>query len=378
MSHPVPIRQLQSARTALEVNISALFRNFRFLQKAAEKRPLIAVVKANAYGHGAQLVARALADKFSEARLHGFAVATIDEAVELRESGIERPLYLLSETSRFDESVFQLVLRHNLCPVIGNLHTLKMLQKWCERSRNTISVDIKLNTGMNRLGLDEEDIPAAIHLLRKKNCRIDLHALISHFAAAEKRQPSLKQVRKFEKYVAAFRKYGLHPVCTHMENSEGVRHDRYVEGDMARVGLQLYGAGGTHLEPVGHWRACVLDLHRIKKGEGVGYGPIFRAPKDMRTATLGVGYADGYCRLFSNRSHVLIHGKKCPVIGAVSMDMISVDVSEIPEINLKSTATLLGKNGLIEIRAEDLAALARTIPYEVLTNISARVPRLRK
>jgi alanine racemase len=162
----------------------------------------------------------------------------------------------------------------------------------------------------------------------------------------------------------------------HLCNSAGLAENLYPEGNLARVGLNLYGLGDESLHPVATWRAQIYQVREISKGETVGYGARFKAKKKMRIAVLGVGYADGYRRIFSNRSQVIVRGKRCRVIGSVSMDLTAIDISAVPSASTKDFAVLLGGEGKERILAEELAAHANTISWEIMTGISSRVPRV--
>jgi alanine racemase len=238
-------------------------------------------------------------------------------------------------------------------------------------------VHLKFNTGMNRLGIDANEVPACLRVLASSP-RIRVEGLMSHFAAGEKpaAKHSKDQVKLFRFITEAFRAAGIAPRFLHMANSAGLATKLYPEGNLSRVGLHLYGIDDKNLKPVARWTAQVYQVRDLAKGDGVGYGPHFRAKKKMKMAVLGVGYGDGYRRAYSNRASVLLRGKRCPVIGAISMDLTAVDVSHVPSVSPRDRATLLGRDGRDSITAEELATHGRSIPWEVLTGISPRVPRV--
>jgi alanine racemase len=243
--------------------------------------------------------------------------------------------------------------------------------------RSEQTVHLKFNTGMNRLGIDPDEIDECLSMLRSSPS-VKVEGLMSHFAAAEKPKSmgTKRQVSLFRSIVGRYKAAGLEPRFLHLVNSAGLASALYPEGNLARVGLHLYGLDDNSLSPVARWTAQVYQVRELKKGDGVGYGHSFRATKKMKMAVLGVGYGDGYRRAYSNRAHVLLKGRRCRVIGSISMDLTAVDVSSVPSVTSQDRAVLLGRDGRERITAGELASHAKTISWEVLTAISSRVPRV--
>jgi alanine racemase len=261
--------------------------------------------------------------------------------------------------------------------VIGSLPVLRELVRTLAGFPGSREVHLKFNTGMNRLGIDPDETDECLRILR--GCpSVKVQGLLSHFAAGDRPSSSVTkaQLTAFRSIVERFRRAGIAPRYLHMANSAGLASRLFPEGNLARVGIHLYGLDDEELSPVARWTAQVYQVRELKKGDGVGYGPHFRAKKKMRMAVLGVGYGDGYRRAYSNKAHVLLRGKRCPVIGSVSMDLTAVDVSSLPAVTTRDRATLLGADGRDRITAAELAAHAKSISWEVLTGISPRVPRV--
>ncbi len=364
-------------QTALEIDLGLLKKNYKSLLSRAHGGALLALLKSNAYGHSQREVAQALEGLPASSRLHGFGVANVEEGIELRREGVHRPIYVLSGIQFYDGDLHRCLETVALTPVISSLEVLRQLAATLPHFPGERSVHLKFNSGMNRLGISVGELEECIEILGSSP-QIRVEGLLSHFAAGESpRSPlSRSQVKTFRELVKRFHAAGFRPKFIHMENSAGLASGLFPEGNLARVGIHLYGLDDQTLDPVARWTAQVYQVRELKKGDTVGYGPRFRARKKMRMAVLGVGYADGYRRALSNRAHVLLNGKRCPVIGTISMDLTTVDVSGVPSVSPRDRAVLLGKDGRERITAEELARHARSISYEILTGISARVPRV--
>lgn len=334
-------------------------------------------MKSDAYGHSHSEVARALMNAEPRGKLHGFGVANVEEAIELRREKIRGRIYVLSGIQNYNEQLHRCLETCDIIPVISSLPVLRQVVKLLRTLNAARSVHLKFNTGMNRLGIDESEVDECIRLL-KASPSVRVEGLMSHLAGGEKKaSPVTKaQVASFRRVVKKFADAGIAPNYFHIQNSAGLKNGILPEGNIARVGIHLYGVGDPKLEPVARWTTQVYQVRELKKGDSVGYGPVFRAKKKMKMAVLGVGYGDGYRRALSNKADVLISGKRCRVIGAVSMDLTAVDVSSVPSISPSDTAVLLGSDGRERISAEELAAHAKCIPWEILTGISPRVPRV--
>lgn len=373
----MPGRPWQVRQTALEIDLGLLKQNFKRLAARARGAELIALLKSDAYGHSHREISLALESLPEGAGLHGYGVANVEEGIEVRRSGVKRPIYVLSGIQYYNVELHRCLETCELTPVISSLSVLQQLAETLSELKAERSVHLKLNSGMNRLGIDPEEVPRCLKILRF--CKgIKVEGLLSHFASAEKPRASHSktQQERFRASVERFREAGIVPRYTHMNNSFGLQSGLFPEGNLSRVGVHLFGLDSLDLKPVARWTAQVYQVRDLKKGDGVGYGPHFRAKKKMRMAVLGVGYADGYRRAFSNKAEVLLKGKRCRVIGSISMDLTVVDISSVPSVSPRDHAILLGADGRDRITASELASHIKTISYEILTGISPRVPRV--
>jgi alanine racemase len=363
-----------------EIDLEAL--RFNFSQLRAQTRgdaEILAVVKADAYGHGAAEVAKEL----ESAGAALFGVATTEEGVELRRSVRSLPILILGGSYPGE---FKRILDHKLCPVVFDLEAARALSAHAKKTGQRISVHLKIDTGMNRLGIPWREWGEALEFIRAAG-NLLVEGLMSHFSVAESEDPDHRafteqQARRFRDCVEAARGVGVRPRYLHMANSAAAV--RGLAGfNLVRPGLMLYGLypgpalrDRVSLRPALRWKTAVLSVKRVPAGETVSYGRTYRCEKETTIAVLPVGYADGYSRRFSNRGEVLIRGKRAKIAGIVCMDLTMADVGEIPGVQAGEEVVLLGKQGPEEIGAAELAGWAGAIPYEVLCGIGRRVPRV--
>ncbi|HBB88813.1 MAG TPA: alanine racemase [Blastocatellia bacterium] len=367
--------------TWAEINLDALAANFQLVRNhVGPDVNVMAVVKANAYGHGAVECARRLEREGAD----WFGVALPEEGIELRTAGITRPILCLGG---FWEGQAELCLEHNLVPVVYRLDMLEAID-CAARDRGIVAdVHLKIDTGMGRLGVRFDEVARFAPQLKEfKNVRID--GLMTHFAAAD--EPSCEvltqqQIQRFHDAVAAFREMGFDPGFVHLANSAGIFAERESWGNMVRPGGVLYGLWRDILDPAHRDEKlrAVMSLHSrilllkwVPEGETVGYGCTFEASRKTLVATVPIGYDDGYLRGLSNRSHVIIRGVFATVIGRISMDLTLVDVTNVPDVKLNDEVVLLGESAGQSVTAEYLAKTAGTLSYEVTCGIGTRVPRV--
>ena len=366
---------LQQMRpTWAEIDAGAFARN---VAAVAMRLPagsrLIAVMKADAYGHGAaELARRCTAD-----RVAMIAVVMLEEALELRRAGVRLPILVMGPLT---EPQIALAVAHGVTIGIPGPEELAAAVRLA--AQRDVAVHLKIDSGMGRMGTIESELPLVAELVRSAP-RLRVEAIYTHFAnAGDPADPfTEEQSARFDTIVATLREAGLHAPLHHRANSAATMLGRVRAGEYVRVGLSLYGAepldrGHSRLEPVMRWRSEILRLKELPPGHAVGYGMTFRTARPSRIATLPVGYADGYSRHLSNRGEVLIRGRRAPVVGRVSMDLLTVDVTDLPDATVGDEAVLLGRQGEGEIAVEEIAAKVGTIPYEVLCGVSARVPRV--
>ncbi len=368
-----------------EISRSALAHNVRALKAVLGDTLLCAVVKANAYGHGAQLAARAVIDGGAD----WLAVAIVDEGIELRGSGISAPILLLAEIP--PETILD-ALTHSLTLTVGSLAGARAAVEAAEQLGGLHRVHVKIDTGMHRMGVEPSLIDDVVDVLNAAPT-IDLEGLYTHFSvadgsSAEDRAFTRGQIEKFDDVVARLAERGVAPRVLHLANSAGALGYPEARRSMARVGLALYGylpegwlAGaleeqGLKLEPALTLRAQVVAVRKLEIGERPSYGRRRALDRPATIATVPFGYADGYPRrLFEAGADVLINGRRYPLAGSVTMDQLLVDCGD-DAVQPGDDVVLLGRQGDEEITAEEWAGRADTITWEILCGIGARVPRV--
>lgn len=349
--------------TTATINLSAIRHNYRLAKELAGQSRALAVVKADAYGHGAARVGQALADEAD-----GFAVAAIEEALELRAAGITQPILLLEGFFEVDE--LSLIEEHNLSFVVHNQQQIEVLDKY--QGDGQFNIWLKLDVGMHRLGVPVHHALTALGRLLALRCVKNL-TLMAHFSCADELHNPLtqEQLRLFLKSTAG---RGL-PIS--LSNSAAILGWPDTHHNWVRPGLMLYGASpfeqshaqADRLQPAMCLTTKVIALRNVNQGESVGYGASWTAERPSRIGTLAIGYADGYPRQMRSGAPVLIDGQRTHIVGRVSMDMITVDLSDLPQAQIGSSAELFGN----QLLATELAPWADTIPYTLFTGITRRV-----
>ncbi len=370
--------------TWAEIDLNNLAANFnRVRQRVSPVARVMAVVKANAYGHGAVACARRLAKEGAD----WFGVALPEEGIELRSANITQPILCLAG---FWPGQAAACIQHNLTPVVSRLDMIEALNQAASNAGVIADVHVKVDTGMGRLGVRFDQLSEFVDALAQfRNVRID--GIMSHLAAADDNacQPLTRdQIQRFEDAVVVFRNHGYRPTHQHLANSAGIYGHRDAWGNMVRPGGVLYGlwrdvlpltTSDPGLVPVMSLHTRISLLKWVPPGETIGYGCTFEASRRSLIATLPVGYHDGYMRGLSNRAHVIVRGVYAPVVGRISMDLTLIDVTNVSGVELDDQVTLLGWNRQqteLNIPAEDLARIAGTISYEVTCGVSERVPRV--
>ncbi len=353
--------------TKLTISTAAIAANLREIAQKTHSA-VMAVVKADAYGHGAVPVARACL----RAGAAGFAVATAEEALELRENGIDAPVLVLGAP---DRELLEDMIARGVSFAVFDAQTLAQAQKLASARHTRALAHLKIDTGMRRIGAPWDDLDA---LLRAwESCPdVQMEGAFSHFAAADGDEAFTRlQAERFEAALQNVRARGFAPM-RHMAASSAMGNAalRY---DQVRAGIALYGTGapGFALRYAQELATRAVRIAWIGAGETVGYGRTFTAARDTRVATLPIGYGDGYPRILGNRADVLVCGKRAPVIGRVCMDMLMVDVTDVPEADMADDFVLLGAQGSERITPDELAEHAQTIPYEIMLGFSPRVRR---
>ncbi len=363
--------------TYVEIDLAALQHNFRQARhQAGDGCALLAVVKADAYGHGADRVAPAL----QQAGADLFGVAMVEEGVELRRVRVSRPILVLGGVYPGQETE---LLAHELVPVIFEMETARRLNALALADGRRLSYHLKLDSGMGRLGFRAEELPATLTALAELPGLV-MDGLISHLAVAD--DPThpftAEQAGLFREALSLVRAAGFTPRYIHLSNSAALFSQQFPECNLVRPGIALYGglpapdfAERLDLRPVMSFRTAVAQLKEVPAGTGVSYGHRFVAGRSTRLAAIPVGYADCYSRHLSNVGEVLIRGRRARVAGTVCMDWTLIDVTDIPQVQVGDEVTLLGSDNGQSITAEEWAQRIDTINYEVFCQVSKRVPR---
>jgi alanine racemase len=356
-----------------EIDLDALASNVRLLASRAAPARTYAVVKANAYGHGAVAVARAAL----AAGASGLVVVAVDEGEELRRAGITAPVLVIGYTPASDAAR---VVSLDLRPTVAADDVADALSAAARAAGRTVPIDVEVETGLHRHGL-RPDAAVALAERARGLPGIRVEGLFTHFAAAEEGDQRFTR-RQFDLLREVSARLPWVPE-RHCSASASVLLDREMGLDAVRTGLSLYGyrpapwcGTDAELRPVLSLRARVARVLALERGQTVGYGRTWAASRPSRIALVMCGYADGYRRSLSNRAHVLLRGRRVPIVGRVAMDMCMADATAVPEVRPGDVATLIGRDGEEQVDADELAALADTISWEILAGVTARVPRL--
>ena len=361
--------------TYVEIDLDAISANFDTIRAKAGVQ-VMAIVKADAYGHGAIQIARLLDEKCSF-----FGVSSIAEALELRQAGLTKPILILGYTP---VEAFRLVIGQNIRPAIFRLEDAHALSKLAQKQGVTIPFHFAVDTGMSRLGFqateDSADICADIARLPG----IYAEGLFSHFATADCADLSKAkaQAQRFAEFDKMLQDRGIKIPLRHLDNSAGLMNftNHY---EMVRSGIVTYGMypsdevdpGLLSLKPALQWRSRVTHIKMLPPGREISYGGTFITTRKTRVATVPVGYADGYRRSLSGKFYVLIRGRRAPILGRVCMDQMMVDITDVPDVKIDDPVVLVGNDGNDVITMEEIAAAADSFNYEFVCGISRRVPR---
>ena len=368
-------------RVYAKIDLDAIEHNIDLVrEKIPSETKLMLVVKADAYGHGAVMIARTFAD-----RADYFAVAEMNEALELRRAGIRKPILILGYTS---PRLFETALRNDITLTMFQYDAMEVLSNHAVALGKTAKVHFAVDTGMSRIGwrVLAEDVEKAALAARLPS--IALEGVFSHFASADagNKMPSHDQRDLYDRFLEMLRAHGIvAPIC-HLNNSAGIlAFDRYY--DMVREGIVLYGLYPSEdvrqevgaqfdFRPAMEWITHISHIKTLEANHGISYGHTYVTDKEMRIATVPVGYADGYPRALSNKGEVLIHGVRCPIVGRVCMDQMMVDISSVPDAKIEDPVVLVGRDFDQFIPAEEVADASYSFNYEFVCGIARRVPRV--
>ncbi|KPJ61776.1 MAG: hypothetical protein AMJ42_00940 [Deltaproteobacteria bacterium DG_8] len=367
--------------TLAEINLDALESNFYQIRKRLGKEPkILAVVKANAYGHGAVRISSEL----ENLGVDFLGVATCEEGIELRNAHITTPIIVLGG---FFKGQCEYTKHHDLIPVIYNLESAKELSHCASKSKSRVKIHIKIDTGMGRLGILPSETKVFFQQLLKLD-NLEIEGVLSHLADNSHNNHSgleftQRQATLFKQQIEHLHQMGIQPRYEHLANSAAIIDKNIDLFNLVRPGIMLYGAYPAKrlkhvidLKPVMNLKTKIISLKKVSKGTSISYGRTFKCKKESLIGTLPIGYADGYSRFLSNRGEVLIRGIRAPIVGVVCMDMVMVDVTEVPGVSLGDDVVLMGSQGNENITIEEIAEKIGTISYEVFCGITPRVPRI--
>ena len=369
------------SRAKAVVSLDAIAHNFQEMKKnIAEGTQMIAVIKADGYGHGAVPIARLVQDYDY---IWGFAAATAEEALELRHAGIKKPILILGIV--FEET-FEELIREDIRPAVCTLAMAEGLSKEALCQGKTVHIHLALDTGMTRIGF--ADVPKSVEVIRRIAAlpNLEIEGMFTHFARADEydRSPAMKQLDRYLKFADMLTEAGIQIPIRHCSNSAGIIRIPEANLNLVRAGITIYGIYPSgeverdivRLEPAMELKSRITYVKEVDEGSAISYGGTFVTEKPTRVATIPMGYADGYPRQLSNKGWVLIHGKRARILGRVCMDQFMVDVTDIPDAQAGDEATLIGRDGEECITMEEFGDLSGRFSYEFACCISKRVPRV--
>lgn len=368
-------------RTYAKINLDAILHNVNEIKKRIEESvKVMAVIKADGYGHGS-----AVLGNFLKSEVDYYGVATLEEAMELREYGVKLPILILGYTS---PSQYIELVENNITQTVYTLEMAKEMSKAGVLCCKDAKIHIALDTGMTRIGFDANETGILAIQKISSFSNLIIEGLFTHFACADEADKSYSklQIDKYDNFVALLEQKGIHIPIKHMCNSAGIMEFDNHRFDMVRAGIIIYGLypsqdvnkNALKLKPALEWRTHVVNVKSVDEGYGVSYGRTYITKNKTKIATLSVGYADGYPRALSSKARVLIHGKYAPIIGRICMDQMMVDVTHIDNVEIEDEVTLVGKDGNNIISAEELANMAGSFNYEFVCGIGKRVYRIYK
>lgn len=367
-------------RAQANINIDAICSNISQVKRRLKKdTKLMVIVKADAYGHGAVQVSKALENGIADA----YGVAIIEEAIELRKAGITKPILILGYTPK---EQFSLVISYDVMQTVFQYEMAEELSKEAINQGKTAKIHIKLDTGMSRLGFNDSDknLQEIKGIAGLEGIYID--GIFSHFAKADEadRESVIGQIEKFDRFVQLLKQEGIHIPIRHMSNSAGMIEYPEAEYDMIRSGIVSYGIYPSEevnhdsfdLRPAMELKSHVVFVKEVEAGTGISYGSTYITNRKTKVATIPIGYADGYSRNMSNIGKVIIRKQYAPIIGRICMDYFMVDVTDIKDISQGDEVTLLGEEGSCKITIETLSQWSHSFPYEVMCTVGKRIPRV--
>lgn len=375
-----PQSLISKSPTFAEIDLNSFSHNLKLIRlKVGRDKKIISIIKADAYGHGAVEIAK----RASVSGADMLGVSTVGEGIELREAKIESPILVLGGCPKEDA---EWIVSYNLKSIIYSLDAVLGLSKEAERRSKIVDVHIKVDTGMERIGIKPQNIREFVGKISSlKN--INIEGILTHFATAYEndREFTGKQIKTFTGVIEELKQDGYSFPYIHASNSAAIVNYPESYFNTVRPGIILYGSTpfdfaveDFSIKPVMSWKTSIVHLHNTPEKTGISYGRKFVTKRDSIIATIPVGYADGYSRSLSNKVQVLIGGRRVNQVGTICMDMCMIDVTDLPDVKAGDEVVLIGRQGNEEIRVEEIASLAGTIPYEIFCSIGRRVRRIYK
>lgn len=366
-------------RVCAQIDLAAVQKNIKAIRASIRKESkLMVVLKADGYGHGAVPIAKRI-DDIADA----YGVAIVEEAVELREVGIQKPILILGYTA---SHLYDKLIQYDITQTIFQYETAYELNEVAKKAGKTVRIHIKLDTGMSRIGFSatEQSIEEIVKISKLSN--LSMEGIFTHFAKADEidKGATTLQYQRFMEMLEQLEQRGVRFAIRHASNTAAIIDLPEYNLDMVRCGIGTYGMypsvdvqkNRVVLTPAMELKTHVSYVKELPKGVGISYNGTYVTERPMRVATIPVGYGDGYPRLLSSKGRVLIHGKSAPILGRICMDQFMVDVSDIPQVKQNDDVTLMGRDGYECIPAEEIAGYAGTLNYEIVCEVGKRIPRV--
>lgn len=365
-------------RVCAQIDLAAVQKNIEAIRASIRKESkLMVVLKADGYGHGAVPIAKRIDDTAD-----AYGVAIVEEAVELREVGIQKPILILGYTA---SHLYDKLIQYDITQTIFQYETAYELNEVAKKAGKTVRIHIKLDTGMSRIGFSatEQSIEEIVKISKLSN--LSMEGIFTHFAKADEidKGATTLQYQRFMEMLEQLEQRGVRFAIRHASNTAAIIDLPEYNLDMVRCGIGTYGMypsvdvqkNRVVLTPAMELKTHVSYVKELPKGVGISYNGTYVTERPMRVATIPVGYGDGYPRLLSSKGRVLIHGKSAPILGRICMDQFMVDVSDIPQVKQNDDVTLMGRDGYECIPAEEIAGFAGTLNYEIVCEVGKRIPR---
>lgn len=372
---------MSNRRVYAQIDLDAIVSNMEHMhEKLNEHTRIMAVIKADGYGHGAIQLSKRLEPLDY---VFGFAVATAEEALELRKNGVQKPILILGYTYPED---YEALIMQDIRLTVFKKDTAAELASCAKKLKKKAFVHIKVDTGMSRIGVSANEDGLSVVKEISVHPEIEIEGIFTHFARADEADKTYakRQLTRFQEFVLLSEAAGVSIPFQHCSNSAGILELKQANMDIVRAGITIYGLWPSDevsresiiLTPAMSLKSSIVYIKTVPKDTQISYGGTYTTKEPMRLATIPVGYADGYPRGLSNKGSVLIRGKRAPITGRVCMDQFMVDITNIPEAREYDEVVLLGKSGSEEITAEELSSLSGRFHYELVCDISKRVPRI--